>query len=47
MYDIHSNANNDLWRFTIGKSGIRNLITIGLKSKHRNDRKVRYYNRKS
>lgn len=30
MYDIYSNAQNDLWRFTLGKSGSRNLITIGL-----------------
>lgn len=30
MYDIYSNAKNDLWRFTLGKSGSRNLITIGL-----------------
>ncbi len=30
MYDIYSNAKNDLWRFTLGKSGNRNLITIGL-----------------
>lgn len=30
MYDIYSNAENDLWRFTLGKSGSRNLITIGL-----------------
>ncbi|MDD2721873.1 MAG: DUF1643 domain-containing protein [Gallionella sp.] len=30
MYDIYSSAQNDLWRFTLGKSGKRNLITIGL-----------------
>ena len=30
MYDIYSNAQNDQLRFTLGKSGIRNLITIGL-----------------
>lgn len=30
MYDIYSNAQDDLWRFTLGKSGSRNLITIGL-----------------
>ncbi|MBI5889331.1 MAG: DUF1643 domain-containing protein [Nitrosomonadales bacterium] len=30
MYDIYSNAKNDHWRFTLGKSGSRNLITIGL-----------------
>ena len=30
MYDIYSNAQNGLWRFTLGKSGNRNLIVIGL-----------------
>ena len=30
MYDIYSNAQNDLWRFTLGKSGNRTLIVIGL-----------------
>jgi len=30
MYDIYSNSQNDLWRFTLGKSGNRNLIVIGL-----------------
>lgn len=30
MYDIYSNAQDDLWRFTLGKSGSRNLIVIGL-----------------
>jgi hypothetical protein len=30
MYDIYCNANNDLWRFSLGKFGNRNLITIGL-----------------
>ncbi|MDD4928308.1 MAG: DUF1643 domain-containing protein [Gallionella sp.] len=30
MYDIYSNAQDDLWRFTLGKSGCRNLIVIGL-----------------
>lgn len=30
MYDIYSNAHNDLWRFTLGKSGSRKLLTIGL-----------------
>lgn len=30
MYDIYSNANNDAWRFTLGKSGTRTLIVIGL-----------------
>lgn len=30
MYDIYSNARNDLWRFTLGKSGSRKLLTIGL-----------------
>ncbi|MCX8518818.1 MAG: DUF1643 domain-containing protein [Methylophilaceae bacterium] len=30
MYDIYSNARNDLWRFSLGKSGARKLLTIGL-----------------
>ena len=30
MYDIYSNAQNDQWRFTLGKSGSRKLLTIGL-----------------
>jgi hypothetical protein len=30
MYDIYSNARNDLWRFTLGKSGSRKLLTVGL-----------------
>ncbi len=30
MYDIYSNSRNDLWRFTLGKSGSRKLIAIGL-----------------
>lgn len=30
MYDIYSNTQNDLWRFMLGKSGSRKLITIGL-----------------
>jgi hypothetical protein len=30
MYDIYSNARNDSWRFTLGKSGRRKLLTIGL-----------------
>ncbi|MFN4328764.1 MAG: DUF1643 domain-containing protein [Limnobacter sp.] len=30
MYDIYSNSHNDLWRFTLGKSGSRKLFTIGL-----------------
>ncbi len=30
MYDIYSNAQHDLWRFTLGKSGSRKLLTIGL-----------------
>lgn len=30
MYDIYSNAKSDRWRFTLGKSGARRLITIGL-----------------
>lgn len=30
MYDIYSNARNDSWRFTLGKSGSRKLLAIGL-----------------
>ena len=30
MYDIYSNARKDAWRFTLGKSGKRKLLTIGL-----------------
>jgi hypothetical protein len=30
MYDIYSNAQNDLWRFTLGKSGSRKLLSIGV-----------------
>jgi hypothetical protein len=30
MYDIYSNSRKDLWRFTLGKSGSRKLLTIGL-----------------
>ncbi|MGI8400912.1 MAG: DUF1643 domain-containing protein [Gemmatimonadaceae bacterium] len=30
MYDIYSNSRSDLWRFTLGRSGNRKLITIGL-----------------
>jgi len=30
MYDIYSNSHNNLWRFSLGKSGRRNLIIIGL-----------------
>jgi hypothetical protein len=30
MYDIYSSAQNGFWRFTLGKSGNRNLIVIGL-----------------
>lgn len=30
MYDIYSNAQDDQWRFTLGKSGKRTLIVIGL-----------------
>jgi hypothetical protein len=30
MYDIYSNDRNDLWRFTLGKSGFRRLLTVGL-----------------
>ena len=30
MYDIYSNNHNDSWRYTLGKSGSRKLLTIGL-----------------
>jgi hypothetical protein len=30
MYDIYSNAHNDIWRFSLGKNGSRKLLTIGL-----------------
>ena len=30
MYDIYSNAQNDRWRFTLGKSAKGKLLTIGL-----------------
>ncbi|MDP3586060.1 MAG: DUF1643 domain-containing protein [Thiobacillus sp.] len=30
MYDIYSNARDDAWRFTLGQSGQRKLLTIGL-----------------
>ncbi len=30
MYDIYSNAQDDLWRFTLGKSASGKLLTIGL-----------------
>jgi hypothetical protein len=30
MYDIYSNAREDVWRFTLGQSGKRKLLTIGL-----------------
>jgi hypothetical protein len=30
MYDIYTNARDDAWRFTLGKSGKRKLLTIGL-----------------
>lgn len=30
MYDIYSNARADAWRFTLGQSGTRKLLTIGL-----------------
>ena len=30
MYDIYSNAQDDQWRFSLGKSGKRTLIVIGL-----------------
>lgn len=30
MYDIYSNSRKDYWRFTLGRSGVRKLLTIGL-----------------
>ena len=30
MYDIYANAENDLWRFWLGRGGNRTLFTIGL-----------------
>lgn len=30
MYDIYTFAQNDAWRFTLGKSGKRTLFTVGL-----------------
>lgn len=30
MYDIYSNAHDDQWRYTLGQSGKRPLLTIGL-----------------
>ena len=30
MYDIYSNARADAWRFTLGKTGKRKLLTVGL-----------------
>ena len=30
MYDIYSNSRKDAWRFTLGRSGERKLLTIGL-----------------
>lgn len=30
MHDIYSNARDDAWRFTLGRSGARKLLTIGL-----------------
>lgn len=30
MYDIYSNARNNLWRFALGRGGSRKLLTIGL-----------------
>lgn len=30
MYDIYSSDNGDRWRYTLGKSGRRPLLTIGL-----------------
>ena len=30
MYDIYSNDRNDTLRFTLGKSGSRKLLTVGL-----------------
>jgi hypothetical protein len=30
MYDIYSSDHGDQWRYTLGKSGRRPLLTIGL-----------------
>jgi len=30
IYDIYSNARSDAWRFTLGNSGSRMLLTVGL-----------------
>lgn len=30
MYDIYSTSHNDLWRFSLGKEGLRKLFVIGL-----------------
>ncbi|WP_416397147.1 DUF1643 domain-containing protein [Allohahella sp. A8] len=30
MFDIYANARDDAWRFTLGQSGTRKLLTIGL-----------------
>ena len=30
MYDIYSSAKNDSWRYTLGKSGSRQLLVVGL-----------------
>lgn len=30
MYNIYSNAQNDAWRYTLGKSGNRKLLVVGL-----------------
>lgn len=30
MYDIYDNARDNAWRFTLGKHGMRPLITVGL-----------------
>lgn len=30
MYDIYSNDHEDSWRFTLGRSGLRKVIVIGL-----------------
>ncbi len=30
VYDIYASSNDDTWRFTLGKSGARRLLVIGL-----------------
>jgi hypothetical protein len=32
MYDIYSNAHDDAWRFTLGRSGKNPLLAVGLNS---------------